>query len=135
MFGCQPDSDHTGQAIPIGKRQKFSVFDCGFFTSDCLQNQINKILPNNFEEDQDVETPICFLEKGILCLGPITRDGCECKCINLGLPCEGCMGPISQDFTADIINFLSMIDLSDDLKNYKGIFYRFSKPKIKGGKY
>ena len=71
------------------------------------------------------------VKKGILCLGPITREGCEHKCIEQGIPCEGCMGPVSKTYFTNVINYLSLIDLSEDLKNYKGIFYRFSKPKFK----
>ncbi|MFX0024101.1 MAG: hypothetical protein ACFE9S_17370 [Candidatus Hermodarchaeota archaeon] len=93
---------------------------------------ISKITPNPEEIKLDEENSVCFLERGILCLGPIIRDGCEHKCIKIGLPCEGCMGPVSKDFTSNIVNYLSLINLSQDLKNYAGIFYRFSKPKLKG---
>lgn len=73
----------------------------------------------------------CFLNKGILCLGPITRNGCEHLCIKQNIPCEGCMGPISKDFTSNMVNFLGLFDLSKDLEKYHDIFYRFSKPKLK----
>lgn len=95
-----------------------------------LDTNIIKINPNPDEIALGEENLDCFLKKGILCLGPITREGCESKCIKLGLPCKGCMGPVSKDFTSNIINFLSLLSLSDDLKNYEGIFYRFSKPKL-----
>ncbi|MBN1800811.1 MAG: hypothetical protein JW891_04850 [Candidatus Lokiarchaeota archaeon] len=89
---------------------------------------INKIIPDNkdlFEEGEN-----CFLKKGVLCLGPITRQGCDYECIKAGMPCEGCMGPVSKDITSNIINFLSLANVSKDLKKYKGLYYRFSKPKI-----
>ncbi|UCC18509.1 MAG: hypothetical protein JSV62_10390 [Promethearchaeota archaeon] len=89
-----------------------------------------KIAPNPEEIKIDEENSECFLENGVLCLGPITRDGCEHKCIKMGLPCEGCIGPVSKDFTSNIVNYLSLINLSQELKNYSGIFYRFSKPKL-----
>lgn len=94
--------------------------------------KISKINPNPEEITLDEENSECFLKKGILCLGPVTRDGCEYNCIKMGLPCEGCMGPVSKDFTSNIINFLSLVELSQELKDYTGIFYRFSKPKLKG---
>lgn len=37
----------------------------------------------------------CFLEQGLLCLGPVTRDGCDHCCIKVNMPCAGCLGPLS----------------------------------------
>jgi len=97
-----------------------------------FETDIIKLYPNPDEIILDENNSDCFLKKGVLCLGLITRDGCECKCIKLGLPCEGCMGPVSKDFTSNIINFLSLVNISNDLKSYEGIFYRFSKPNLRG---
>ena len=96
-----------------------------------FDTEISKIVPNADEIFLGEENSECFLKKGILCLGPITREGCEAKCLKLGLPCEGCMGPVSKNFTSNIINFLSLVNLSTELKSYPGIFYRFSKPKLR----
>jgi coenzyme F420-reducing hydrogenase gamma subunit len=38
----------------------------------------------------------CFYERGIVCLGMVTRSGCGAKCITLGRPCTGCRG-IAED--------------------------------------
>jgi len=96
-----------------------------------FDTEIIKIVPNPDEIFLGEENSDCFLKKGILCLGPVTREGCEAICIKLGLPCEGCMGPVSKDFTSNIINFLSLVNLSTDLKSYEAIFYRFSRPKLR----
>lgn len=39
---------------------------------------------------------VCLFEKGQLCLGPITRAGCNAPCPAGGLGCWGCRGP-SED--------------------------------------
>jgi len=75
--------------------------------------------------------PTCFLKEGVLCMGPITREGCETRCIKKNVPCEGCMGPPSQNFTSNVVNFFSMLPLSSELKNYQGMVFRFSRPMIK----
>ena len=38
----------------------------------------------------------CILAQGFLCLGPVTRCGCDSPCIKANMPCTGCIGPISQ---------------------------------------
>lgn len=35
----------------------------------------------------------CLLDQGIVCLGPVTRGGCEASCPKAGMPCTGCLGP------------------------------------------
>lgn len=72
----------------------------------------------------------CFLDENVLCLGPVTREGCDARCIKRGLPCEGCMGPPNGlDYTANVINFLSTLELSDKLKTYEGIVFRLYRPR------
>lgn len=39
---------------------------------------------------------LCVLEKGILCLGPVTRCGCDAICTAYGDPCQGCRGLVDQ---------------------------------------
>lgn len=38
----------------------------------------------------------CLMEKGLLCLGPITRGGCNAPCPAGGLGCWGCRGPATD---------------------------------------
>lgn len=38
----------------------------------------------------------CLLNKGVLCLGPITLAGCNAECILSGSPCWGCRGPVTR---------------------------------------
>jgi len=39
---------------------------------------------------------VCMFEKGQLCLGPITRGGCDAICPAGGLGCWGCRGPATD---------------------------------------
>lgn len=39
---------------------------------------------------------VCMYERGVTCLGPITRAGCNSWCINNGNICYGCRGMISN---------------------------------------
>lgn len=43
---------------------------------------------------------VCFYERGELCLGVITRTGCDAKCVTLGRPCTGCRG-LAEDANLD----------------------------------
>jgi F420-non-reducing hydrogenase small subunit len=36
----------------------------------------------------------CFLAQGLVCLGPGTRQGCQPGCLEVGMPCRGCFGPL-----------------------------------------
>ena len=78
-------------------------------------------------------------------MGPATRGGCGSRCINVGMPCRGCMGPTAEvkDQGAKMISAIASIlgvenekDLSEDdveklinqIKDPVGTFYRFSLP-------
>jgi sulfhydrogenase subunit delta len=39
---------------------------------------------------------LCVLEKGMVCLGPVTRCGCDAICTRYGNPCQGCRGLMDQ---------------------------------------
>jgi len=49
---------------------------------------------------------VCLYEKGITCLGPITRAGCNSWCINNGNICYGCRGMVSNPNEKDFKRFL-----------------------------
>jgi F420-non-reducing hydrogenase small subunit len=92
----------------------------------------------------------CFLDEGIICLGPATRGGCEARCINANMPCRGCFGPTDSvmDQGAKSLSFLASIiestdekelnRISDSIPDPAGLFYRYSlassllKGKIRG---
>ena len=40
---------------------------------------------------------LCLYEKGIICLGPVTRAGCAAICPTFSSKCEGCRGIVNDD--------------------------------------
>jgi len=42
------------------------------------------------------ENPCVLIEKGQLCLGPITIAGCNARCPGHNRPCIGCRGPVEE---------------------------------------
>jgi F420-non-reducing hydrogenase small subunit len=87
----------------------------------------------------------CFLEQGIICLGPVTRSGCGERCIKANMPCRGCMGPAkgTVDQGAKALSIIASIlgleeeegmteeevkKLLDGIVDPAGTFYRFSLP-------
>jgi F420-non-reducing hydrogenase small subunit len=82
---------------------------------------------------------MCFLDQGLLCLGPVTRDGCGLQCVkHSAMPCRGCYGlPTAvKDQGAKMIAAVgSIIDAKEPeeiarvvatLPDQAGYFYRFS---------
>ena len=60
----------------------------------------------------------CFLQQGVLCHGPVTRGGCNERCIKANVACKGCMGPIPsvKDPGAKLISVIGAILQSDNEK-------------------
>jgi F420-non-reducing hydrogenase small subunit len=82
----------------------------------------------------------CYLTQGVLCMGPITRGGCEAPCVKGGMPCTGCFGPM--DRTIDngakaVAAFAAQVEFNDErqirealqgIPDPLGTFYRYSLP-------
>jgi F420-non-reducing hydrogenase small subunit len=83
----------------------------------------------------------CFLDQGIVCMGPATRGGCEALCVNGNMPCTGCFGPTSRvkDQGAKILSALSSsVEATDEkeidrilagIPDPVGTFYRYGLAK------
>lgn len=82
----------------------------------------------------------CLLAQGYLCLGPVTRGGCNALCINVGMPCTGCFGPLDDviDYGGKALSYIAtIIDLEDEedlnklydkIGDWIGILYKYSLP-------
>jgi len=87
-----------------------------------------------------VDSEKCLLAQGLMCLGPVTRAGCEGACTKANMPCTGCQGPTSrvQDYGAKALSGFASILTSmeekdveavlDSIVDPNGTFYRYSFP-------
>ncbi|MGM0568118.1 MAG: oxidoreductase [Elusimicrobiota bacterium] len=79
----------------------------------------------------------CFLQQGLVCMGPATRSGCGQRCINANMPCRGCFGPtskVSDQGLKFLSGFASLFDAKEEevndiveqMADPAGIFYFYS---------
>jgi F420-non-reducing hydrogenase small subunit len=84
-----------------------------------------------------IDPELCFLAQGLVCLGPGTRQGCQPGCVEAGMPCRGCFGPLDgvRDAGAAMLSaFASLLSgdeaeraaLAAELPDPAGTFWRYS---------
>ncbi len=56
----------------------------------------------------------CMYERGITCLGPITKAGCNSWCINYGNICYGCRGMVKETTKNASIDVIEKYDIPMD---------------------
>jgi F420-non-reducing hydrogenase small subunit len=147
--GCPPQTERlvevfmaivTGAELPpkgsvVGALEKSQCDECNRKKTD---NKTIKEFHRPIDIQDDGET--CFLEQGVICMGPATRGGCGVRCIEGNAPCRGCYGPPAdaKDPGAKMMSAIgTMIDSNDEEEIEKivdqiddpaGTFYRFSLP-------
>ncbi|MCK9398944.1 MAG: F420-nonreducing hydrogenase [Bacteroidales bacterium] len=147
--GCPPQTERllevfmaiaTGAELPpIG-----SVIGSGTKAQcdECIRKKTeNKRIKKFYRPWEIVDDGVtCFMEQGILCMGPATRSGCGYRCIKGNAPCRGCYGPTpgTSDPGAKMMSAIaSIIDAKEPEEIEKivegivdpaGTFYRFSLP-------
>jgi len=147
--GCPPQSERlievftavvTGANLP----PKGSVVGAGEKTNceDCLRIKSENKKVSRFYRPWEIQEDkkSCFLEQGIICMGPATRSGCGVRCVAGNSPCRGCYGPPSttDDAGARMMAAISSMIDSDQpetideavstIADPGGLFYRFSLP-------
>ena len=155
--GCPPTHNTIAQAVgviaayakgealpPKGasiSSSKAMCEECRRVTTKTGQRIPEVIRPHEVVADPDR----CFLEQGILCMGPFTAGGCGGSCINANMPCRGCYGPTSKllDPGAEALSTFGSIvgkggeDFQlrgpmkapvNNIKDPIGTFYRFTFP-------
>ena len=86
----------------------------------------------------DIDPDKCFLDQGLICIGPVTRGGCSGRCIKGNMPCRGCFGPLDgvidqgTKFISMIASSISSDDpeeikqIIEDIPDPAGLFYRYN---------
>ncbi|HIE34511.1 MAG TPA: oxidoreductase [Candidatus Altiarchaeales archaeon] len=114
----------------------------------CHECPLNETKPEKIEIKEfkrphqvEIDPEKCLLLQGLICLGPVTRGGCDALCIKGNMPCTGCFGPLDGviDYGAKALSYLASIIDSNDEKEIEeimkgipdplGTFYRYSLPK------
>lgn len=131
----------TGKLPPKGSVLAPNKTNCD--TCDRNKTKPEKLKIDRFYRPYEIELDPekCFLAQGVICLGPVTRGGCDERCIKGNMPCRGCMGPVDQvyDQGAKFVSAIaSIIDSYDEneierivntIADPAGTFYRFSLSK------
>jgi F420-non-reducing hydrogenase small subunit len=119
----------TGNLPPKGSSFLPEKSVCDECTREKKHTQITEI-KRIYEIEDDGET--CFLDQGVICMGPATRAGCGCQCPNVNIPCTGCGGPgprVEDQGAAAISAIASLAADSDVVKQIVdpiGTFYKYS---------
>lgn len=112
-------------------------------TCDRNKTKPEKLTIERFHRTYEIELDQekCFLAQGVICMGPVTRGGCDERCIHGNSPCRGCMGPVDGvvDQGAKFVSALaSLFDATEDeaiaklvgsIPDPAGTFYRYSMSK------
>lgn len=147
--GCPPQTDRLVEvftAIVRGAElpPKGSVIGAGNKAQcdECIRKKSEHKRITKFNRPWEVvdDGETCFMELGILCMGPTTRTGCDYRCIKGNAPCRGCYGPtsdVTDPGTKMMSAIASIIDekepkaidkVLDGLVDPAGYFYRYSLP-------
>lgn len=140
--GCAPETDTllsaltaalAGESWELPRRNMCD--ECGrekrallHHSSDFVSDSVYGLM-----ELDEIDPVLCFLEQGVICMGPMTREGCGARCTTAGVPCRGCQGPSRPEFEqgGKMVDALAAvlpagaIMFLDDLV---GTGYRFSMP-------
>jgi F420-non-reducing hydrogenase small subunit len=106
------------------------------------ESKPEKLLVKEFHRPHEImiDSEQCLLAQGLLCLGPVTRMGCEAACTTVNMPCTGCMGPTSHvlDFGAKSMSSVAAILDANDAADIEarlaaivdpaGTFFRYCLP-------
>jgi F420-non-reducing hydrogenase small subunit len=129
--GCPTAPQLIAQALtallegkPFEMPERSVCDDCPVTREKKALVSIKRPLEGLLEPDEELVGSRCFMEKGYLCLGPVTKTGCYMtsgeeephmpRCIKGQMPCRGCFGPIRKGANpmVDMMGAISSIGLN-----------------------
>ncbi len=103
------------QVVPV----EYAIHGCPIYLPEflnvlkCILSGIPYTVP-----DQAVCTEctcnenVCLFDRGVTCLGPVTRAGCNSWCVNNGNTCYGCRGLVSNPNEKGMLRVLTAHGIS-----------------------
>ncbi|MFB6290435.1 MAG: NADH:ubiquinone oxidoreductase [Candidatus Bipolaricaulia bacterium] len=103
VYGCPIDRDefvHVVESLVQGKEPNIPTYPV---CVECKMNENVCVFTRNggrksiSSANREVQVPgSSRVEQGPFCLGPVTRAGCNSKCVNEGTTCWGCRGLVDN---------------------------------------
>lgn len=140
--GCPPPSSLIlGFIIKMLENKlpaKGSVFaGDGILCDECERERKSRKVGTFRRSYEKVSDGVCFLDQGLLCMGPVIRAGCGSRCISANMPCRGCFGNADGilDLGGGYISALASViggredsirKTVEDIPALGGTVYRFS---------
>jgi F420-non-reducing hydrogenase small subunit len=140
--GCAPETENIFACVsailagePYDPPRRNLCDEC-VRVKDKLLHHTQEFIADNVYALMELETidpEACFLEQGVVCMGPMTREGCGAKCTTASVPCRGCMGPSRLEFeqggkAVDALAAVLPAGALMYMEDLIGVSYRFSLP-------
>ncbi len=106
--GCPPSESVLQHALPLvlsGKEIEVTEKHRQPVCSECGRKIEHRHI-EHFERLSVPDPDICLLSQGYICLGSVTRGGCDAQCPGTNIPCSGCRGPTDRVLTQPTHNVL-----------------------------
>ncbi len=140
--GCAPETKNLLECVTAAvagdpyETARRNLCDECLRVKDRLLHHTQEFISDNvfaLMELDEIDPEACFLEQGVVCMGPMTREGCGAKCTSASVPCRGCMGPSRVEFeqggkAVDALAAVLPAGALMYMEDLIGTSYRFSLP-------
>jgi F420-non-reducing hydrogenase small subunit len=140
--GCAPETRLIVQALtaavmgePFELSKRNLCDECHRVKSKMLEHSSEFVSDSVYAlmELEVIDPDACLLEQGVMCMGPMTREGCGAVCTAANVPCRGCAGAGRADFeqggkAVDALAAVLPAGAIMYMEDLIGTGYRFSMP-------